>query len=77
MSEHGIDHIKGDVRISHDNIVRGVNEMSLTQNTEIRLYCRSGRRAGNAMSALKAAGYTNVVNKGSINDARKERGLIE
>lgn len=74
-AEHYIDSIEGDVRISHGDIVEGVNKLYPDKNTEIRLYCRSGGRAGLAMSALKEAGYTNLSNAGGISDARKERGL--
>jgi len=73
--EHAIDSIEGDIRISHDNIVAGVNKLLLDENTDIRLYCRSGARSNNAMLALKEAGYKNVSNGGGITDARKYRGL--
>lgn len=77
VAEHSIDKIEGDPRISHGDIVQEVNEIFPDQNMEIHLYCRIGGRAGIAMSALKEAGYTNVFNAGSIDDARKERGLSE
>ncbi|WP_299195561.1 rhodanese-like domain-containing protein [uncultured Amphritea sp.] len=73
--EHSIDNIKGDVRITHDEIVQGVSEMFPDKDTEIALYCRSGNRSGKALSALQAAGYTNVSNAGAIDDARRARGL--
>lgn len=76
-AEHRIDSIAGDIRISHDEIVENVSDIFPDKNTEINLYCRSGGRAGKAMSALKDAGYTNVSNAGSIDDARKQRGLSE
>ena len=75
--EHSIDSIEGDVRISHGDIVKEVNELFPDKGTEIQLYCRSGGRAGKAMSALQEAGYTNVSNVGGIADARKKRGIIE
>lgn len=75
--ENTIDSIDGDIRISHDEILQEVGEIYPDKNTEIRLYCRSGGRAAIAMSALKDAGYTNVSNAGGIDDARKERGIIE
>ncbi len=75
--EYDIDHIVGDVRITHDNIVQGVSDILVDKNTDIYLYCRSGRRAGIAMLALKEAGYTQVSNKGGIIDVRKARGLNE
>jgi len=75
--EHSLDSIEGDVRISHGDIVKELSELFPNKNTEIHLYCRSGGRAGKAMSALLGAGYTNVSNVGSIDDARKARGLSE
>jgi len=75
--EHSIDHIEGDERISHGDIVKEISGIFPDKNTEIKLYCRSGGRAGKAMSALLDAGYTNVSNVGGIDDARKARGLSE
>ncbi len=75
--EHSIDNIEGDLRVSHADIVEEVSAQFPDKNTEIKLYCRSGGRAGKAMSALKAAGYSNVFNIGGIDDARKVRGLAE
>ena len=75
--EHRIDSIDGDVRISHDEVVQTLSKTLPDKDAEIHLYCRSGGRAGKAKAALQAAGYTNVSNAGSINDARKERGLSE
>ena len=75
--EHSIDSIEGDVRISHGDIVQGVSEMFPDKESEIQLYCRSGGRAGKAMSALQQAGYTNVSNAGGIDQARRKRGISE
>jgi phage shock protein E len=75
--EHKIDNIEGDIRIPHRKIVQEVHKIFSDKDTEISLYCRSGVRAGKAMSALKEAGYTNVLNMGGIDDARKERDLRE
>ena len=73
--EHAIDNIEGDMRVSHDEIVPAVTEALPDKETEIQLYCRSGGRAGKAMTALQEAGYSKVFNAGSINDARRQRGL--
>ncbi len=74
--EHKIDHIEGDERISHGDIVSKVNSLYPDKNTEIRLYCRSGGRAGKALVALEADGYTDVKNAGSIQNARNERASL-
>ena len=75
--EHKVDNIEGDPLIAHSDIVPGVQALYPDKNTPIRLYCRSGGRAGKAEEALRAAGYTNVENVGGIDDARKRRGLAE
>jgi phage shock protein E len=75
--EHEIDSIDGDLRISHSEIVPGVEKLFPDKDTAIRLYCRSGGRAGTAEQALKNAGYTDVENIGGISDARKYRHLEE
>ncbi len=75
--EHRADHIEGDIRISHDEIVQEIGAIEPNKNTEVLLYCRSGGRAGKAADALRAAGYANVRNVGGIDDARRERGLGE
>ena len=75
--EHVIDSIEGDLRVSHSDIVPEVEQRFPAKDTPIRLYCRSGGRAGKAMDALLEAGYTDVENIGGIDDARKQRGLAE
>ncbi|MGI9294831.1 MAG: rhodanese-like domain-containing protein [Pseudomonadales bacterium] len=74
-AENMIDNIEGDHLIAHDSIVAGVTELELSKNTEIKLYCRSGGRAGVAAQALIDAGYTQVENVGGIQEARKRRGI--
>jgi len=73
--ERKIDSIKGDLRISHSDIVPEVQKLFPDKNTEIKLYCRSGGRAGEAAAALESAGYTHVESIGGIDDARKYRGI--
>lgn len=77
LLENKVDNIDGDIRISHTDIVEGVNKLYPDKNTDIRLYCRSGRRAGEALSALNREGYNNVENVGSIGNARKVRSIIK
>ncbi len=73
--EHSADNIPGDINIPYQDIVSEVEKLYSDKSTDIRLYCRSGRRAGMAMSKLEAAGYTHVSNAGGIDDARKERNI--
>lgn len=39
------------------------------------LYCRSGNRSGQAAALLKSAGFENVVDLGSLQDASSETGI--
>ncbi|MFQ3236676.1 MAG: phage shock protein E [Paraglaciecola sp.] len=73
LLENKIDNIAGDIRMSHSDIVEEVSQIYPDKNTDIRLYCRSGGRAGKALFSLKHAGYNNVKNVGTIDDARKLR----
>ncbi|KXF81558.1 rhodanese-like domain-containing protein [Enterovibrio coralii] len=75
--EHFFDNIEGDARISHGDIVEEVSKLYPDKNTEIGLYCVRGVRAGKAMEALQRAGYENVFNAGSIDEARAARGMAD
>jgi phage shock protein E len=74
-AEYKQDHIDGDPLIPHGDIVEQVTERFPDRDAELKLYCRSGNRAGIAKSALESAGYTNVTNAGSIAEARQARDL--
>ena len=44
-----------------ENLVEGIDK-----DTEITVYCRTGRRSGIAKQKLEEMGYTNVINIGGI-----------
>lgn len=73
--EYQQDHIDGDLWIPHEQIVAGIEKRFPDKSTDLHLYCRSGRRAGIALSMLQEAGYVNVSNAGGIDDARNERSM--
>jgi len=75
LVEHKIDNIPGDLRIPHDEILQAVTQKIVDKRTPIKLYCRSGGRAGKAASVLEQAGYVAVENVGGIDDARKQRNI--
>lgn len=77
QEEYDQNHIEGDIRISHEQIVAEIMKQFPDKDTEIHLYCRSGRRAGIARSELIEAGYKNVSNAGGINEVRKSRALSQ
>jgi phage shock protein E len=65
-------HLERAVLIPYDRIAEGIRTYDPDKNTKIILYCRSGRRSGIALETLKKAGYNNLVNLGSLENAAKE-----
>jgi len=64
-------HIDGAVLIEHERIAERIASVAADPHTPIALYCRSGRRSGLAQEALRALGYTDVINLGGLDDARR------
>lgn len=62
-------HLEGAVLIPHDKIEEGIGAVAPGKSTKIYLYCRSGRRTGIAEETLKKAGYLNLVNLGTLENA--------
>ena len=60
----------GAVNISHEGILAGVTALNVGKDQPIVVYCRSGNRSGKAEQALKAAGFTNVINGGAYVDLK-------
>jgi phage shock protein E len=67
-------HLEGAVLIPYDTIVQGVAAIAPDKNSNINLYCRTGRRSGIALETLKNAGYSNLKNLGSLENASTELG---
>ncbi len=72
--EYAQEHVSFARNVPHDDIVAGVAKLGLPRDEPIYLYCGSGRRAGLALEALEAAGYTRVVNLGGLDDALDRAG---
>ena len=62
-------YLESAINIEWQNIIN--IESLLPKNEEIFLYCRSGNRSGKAAKILIEAGYINVINAGSIQEASK------
>jgi phage shock protein E len=60
-------HLENSINIDWQNILS--ISSTLTKDQEIYLYCRSGNRSEKALKILKEAGYKNVINAGSIDNA--------
>lgn len=64
-TEYSEGHIPQSINIDVSRIKDAVSVIK-DKNTPLFVYCRSGARSGNAVSALKSMGYTNVDNIGGI-----------
>ena len=68
--EYASEHVSGAVNIEYQQILSGVTALGVKKSDELRLYCRSGRRAGLAQEALQQQGYQQVENLGSLEQAK-------
>lgn len=68
--EYQEQHLEGAINIEYTDILEGV--AGLDKDTEILLYCGSGRRAGIALESLQAQGFTNVTNRGGLADVLEQ-----
>ena len=67
LNEWNSGHLESAINIEWQNITS--IQSNIPKNEEIYLYCRSGNRSGKATKILLDAGYTNVINAGSIKEA--------
>lgn len=70
--EYAGGHVEAAVNIPHTEIAGKISAVSGDKNQEIKLYCRSGKRAGMAKQTLEQMGYTNVTNIGGYEEAKIE-----
>lgn len=73
VEEYQEDHMENTENIPHTEIAARIADLELDKDADIKLFCRSGVRAGLALTALEELGYTNVQNVGGIADARALR----
>lgn len=69
-------HIAGSINIPYEIIGQEIGSITRDVDSDVRVYCRSGRRSGVAMDTLKGMGYANVINEGGYEDllSRKANG---
>jgi phage shock protein E len=68
-------HLDGAILIPHDRIEQEIAAVAPDKKTRIYLYCRTGRRTGLAFDALKKAGYEDLINMSTLENASKELNL--
>ena len=69
--EYAQGHLGGSVNIPHDQIREQIASLNLDKDADIYVYCKSGHRAGIALSYLQSMGYSNIKNVGGLDDAKK------
>ena len=74
-SEYSEGHLDGAVNIDVQDANFGTVLSQLPTDGEYVVYCRSGNRSAQAVEIMKAAGFTNVVDAGGVNDASSKTGI--
>ena len=64
--------IQDAIHIEWTQIDEEINNIDITKDQPIYLYCRSGNRSGKATLMLEKKGFTNVINAGGIDEAAKK-----
>lgn len=72
-------HIDGAVLIPYERIGNEISKVATDKEEKIYLYCQTGRRAGIAADTLKKAGYGNLMNLETVENASKvlQRGVVQ
>jgi rhodanese-related sulfurtransferase len=75
--EYAAGHLQGAVLVPHTTIREKIGAAVPDQQTQILLYCRSGRRSAIAYQTLVELGYAKVLDLGSMDAAAKKTKLSE
>ena len=54
-------HVPGAINIPVDQVTNRLSELANAKNKDVVLYCRSGKRAGQAAEVLKANGFNKLL----------------
>ncbi|WP_077755615.1 rhodanese-like domain-containing protein [Shewanella psychrophila] len=64
--EFAAGHLDNAINIPFEEIAAEIKKLDIAKDTQIVLYCRSGRRSGIAFDTLVSEGYTNSYNGGGF-----------
>ena len=73
VEEYNAGHLEGAINIPYDEIEQKIEAVSADKNTDIQLYCRSGRRSGIALETLRGLGYSKVTNAGAYEQLKQKQ----
>lgn len=74
VEEFAVGHLQGAYNLPLDRIEAGETPHHAAKTDPIWVYCRSGNRSNQAVTALRNAGYTNLRDLGSLQDAAQATG---
>ena len=71
-NEYEEGHIKDSILIPLDTLENTIEDIIKDKESQILVYCRSGRRSAEASKIIKSLGYTNIYDFGGIIDWKYE-----
>lgn len=73
--EHAAGHVKGAVLLDFNSGELSAAIPNLDPDAEYLVYCRSGNRSGQAIALMEQAGFTDLTNLGSLEQAAQATQL--
>ena len=74
-AEYETGHLPGALNINFDVMASKISDITSNKDSEIYLYCKSGRRSGFAKQTLEKLGYKNVTNAGGLKRVLRAHGV--
>lgn len=73
-AEYADGHLRGSTNIPVSELSKRIAEVAPDKHTALMVHCQSGTRSARAKKTLEGLGYTNVIDLGSIANARAKVG---
>jgi phage shock protein E len=71
VREYNANHVRGTTNVPIDELAARIGQVAPDKKAPILVHCQSGGRAANAAKQLRSMGYKQVVDLGSLANARK------
>lgn len=75
--EYSRGHVAGAINIPYEIIGAEIGSITRDVDSDVRVYCRSGKRSGVAKDTLNGLGYANVINEGGFEELVKRKAAGE